>query len=272
MLKKKIPKFALANHAWIGPVPEQLRDLSYAEQVMIAKVRHNRCVMRVNSGRCFCLVDDRLTVVKVYHKLPPSRDEINEVLAFVFLGSAAPRQEDFDRTPMLVRRDKVAEALEWLKLNHEGYSDLEISYENLASYKLHNIPVVVDFRQSKGEPDDSIPVEARSIDDSNEEYDTSQGRCSFAVHGLTAAEYSKHMTKGKDEIKRIAVAHLDGQRSMLGIGRGDVPESFYNNVEAYPGMFPWLFPYGKGGIGHPAHKNKISDMVRKRNLLFYHDK
>ncbi|KAJ6512500.1 hypothetical protein C8R45DRAFT_813478, partial [Mycena sanguinolenta] len=75
-----------------------------------------------------------------------------------------------------------------------------------------------------------------------------------------------------EEIKKIALAHLTKQGSMLGIGRGDLPESMYDNPDAYPGMFPWLFPYGKGGIGQPSHKGKISDMVRKRNLLLYHDK
>src|ERR1700685_1494990 len=37
-------------------------------------------------------------------------------------------------------------------------------------------------------------------------------------------------------------------------------------------MFPWLFPYGKGGRGQPRHKNEISDMTHKRLLLMYHDK
>ncbi|KAJ6536479.1 hypothetical protein DFH09DRAFT_894637, partial [Mycena vulgaris] len=53
--------------------------------------------------------------LKVYMKLPRSRDEISEVLPFLLTGSAAPVQEDFDRTPMLVPRHKVAEALKWLK-------------------------------------------------------------------------------------------------------------------------------------------------------------
>ncbi|KAJ7710923.1 hypothetical protein B0H17DRAFT_915076 [Mycena rosella] len=46
-----IPKLALVRHNWIGEVPEQLKDLTYAEGIMIARVRHNRCVLRVNSGR-----------------------------------------------------------------------------------------------------------------------------------------------------------------------------------------------------------------------------
>ncbi|KAJ6514263.1 hypothetical protein C8R47DRAFT_914817, partial [Mycena vitilis] len=46
-----VPQTALARHNWLGRVPEQLKDLTYAEGIMIARVRHNRCVIRVNSGR-----------------------------------------------------------------------------------------------------------------------------------------------------------------------------------------------------------------------------
>ncbi|KAF8205243.1 hypothetical protein K438DRAFT_1514527, partial [Mycena galopus ATCC 62051] len=49
--RKRAPTHALANGLWIGHVPWQLRDLSFAERILIAKVRHNRCVVRVASGR-----------------------------------------------------------------------------------------------------------------------------------------------------------------------------------------------------------------------------
>ena len=39
--KGKMPLFALANGKWIGKVPEELQNLSYAEQLLIARVRHN---------------------------------------------------------------------------------------------------------------------------------------------------------------------------------------------------------------------------------------
>ncbi|KAJ7149837.1 hypothetical protein C8R43DRAFT_825666, partial [Mycena crocata] len=188
--KGAIPRFALANFGWVGIIPPQLQDLTYAECMMIAKVRHNRCVIRVNSGRVRMHANAIMfpqPALKVYLKLPPSREEMSEVLAFVFTGSAAPTQEDFDRTPMLVRREKVFVALNWLKLNHEGYADLEISQENLASYAYKDIPVVVDFKRTDSTPDDSIPAEARSINDTNEEHGTTAGECTFAVHGLTGA-------------------------------------------------------------------------------------
>ncbi|KAJ6506045.1 hypothetical protein DFH09DRAFT_943384, partial [Mycena vulgaris] len=73
-------------------------------------------------------------------------------------------------------------------------------------------------------------------------------------------------------LKAVALDHIMRNGSMLGIGRSEHPVSMYDNVEAYPGMFPWLFPYGKGGIGHSTHKHKQGDPFRKKSLLMYHDK
>jgi hypothetical protein len=77
-----------------------------------------------------------------------------------------------------------------LKLNHEDYANLEISQENLLSYAHRDIPVAVDFRRTESKPKDSIPVEARSVFDKNDAHGTADGECTFAVHGLTGAEYS----------------------------------------------------------------------------------
>lgn len=45
-----MPTLALANGLWIGKIPEELRDLTYAEQMLIARVHHNRCIVKVSSG------------------------------------------------------------------------------------------------------------------------------------------------------------------------------------------------------------------------------
>jgi hypothetical protein len=170
---------------------------------------------------------------------------------------------------MLVSRKKVADMLDWLKLNHEGYKDLEISEENLMSYPERGIPVVVDYRKSQRQVVDSVPQGATAVNDDLEEQGTVSGKCTFAVHGLTSEEYA---AASMTTIKHVALQHLMRDGKILGVGRSEKPESMYNNVEVYPGMFPWLFPYGKGGIGHPEHNHKQADLVRKRCLLLYHDK
>lgn len=119
--------------------------------MLVARIHHNRCLVRVSSGKAKMIANCIMfsnPSVKIYHKLPPSKDELDEVLAFVFMGSAQPTEEEFKQTPMLVRRNKVATALEWLKLNHADYADLEISQENLSSYPLEGVPVVVDYKRT----------------------------------------------------------------------------------------------------------------------------
>ncbi|KAJ7187204.1 hypothetical protein C8R46DRAFT_880132 [Mycena filopes] len=203
-------------------------------------------------------------VLSILNRLPPAKDEMSDILVFVFMGSAAPTQEDFERTPMLVRKYKVVAALNWLKLNHEGYAELEISQENLDTYSERDIPVVVDFRRTKQELSDSVPAGS-----TGEEQGTKTGKCTFAVHGLTATEYA---TASMKTIKLVALQHLTHKGGMLGIGRSELPVSMYDEPRAYPGMFPWLFPYGKGGIGHASHSSKQGELTRKKALLLYHDK
>jgi hypothetical protein len=84
----------------------------------------------------------------VYDVLPPSKDELDEILAFIYTGPCKPTPKDFEKTPLLVRRNKVANALEWLKLNHCDYYDLEISQRNLESYPEGGPPVIVEYLSS----------------------------------------------------------------------------------------------------------------------------
>lgn len=80
---------------------------------------------------------------KIYQKLPPAREDLDDVLAFIYTGPCRPTPEDMERTPLLVRRNKVGQALEWLKLNHSDYFDLDIDYDNLNKYPEDRPPVEV---------------------------------------------------------------------------------------------------------------------------------
>ena len=204
---------------------------------------------------------------KIYNVLPPPLEELDEVLAFIFTGPCAPTQDDFKRCPMLVRRKKVAAALEWLKLNHADYHDLEISYDILNTYPEYGIPVVVNYRHSTT----NKMAEAQSVHDDEDEDGTSEGDCTFVVHGLTGEQLAE---KGEhpDTMRMIAMAHLNNKHNpgkVLAIGHAETPESLWDNPQLYPQMFPWLFPYGLGGVGNVLHQGKLSDIAHKRYLLMY---
>ncbi|KAJ7029808.1 hypothetical protein C8F04DRAFT_962425 [Mycena alexandri] len=254
--KGVVPPLALANGFWIGPIPEVLQGLSFAEKLLVARIRHNRCLVRVSSGRAKMtgnVIMFSNPILKVYKELPPSRAELEDVLAFIFTGPVQPTPDDFARTPMLVRRNKVADALAWLKINHRDYCDLVISEEHLRSYDLAGVPVVVDYKRTELDDGNKLPSEL-SVHDSENDEGTEIGPCPFTVHGLAALD------------------HLMTEEKTLGIGHSAQPESMYDNPQAYPQMFPWLFSYGMGGFENENIVGRISEESHKRKLLLYHDK
>ena len=269
--KEKMPPDSLANSFWIGSIPLVLQNLTFAEKMLISKIRHNKCLVRVSSGRAKMTANVIMfsnPTVKVYHALPPSRREISEILAFVFQGPIQPTESDIKRTPMLVRRNVVKDALDWLKLNHVDYEELHISLENLNEYPLAGVPVNIEYSKSDPDTGNKIPS-AMSVYDNEFEDGTTDGPCPFTVHGLTGPEFEN---MSMDRLKARALQHLAERGSVLGISHDSKPQSMYDNPQAYPQMFPWLFPYGFGGIGQKCHFAKISEVNHKKKLLMYYDK
>ncbi|KIJ93230.1 hypothetical protein K443DRAFT_13023 [Laccaria amethystina LaAM-08-1] len=178
-------------------------------------------------------------IAKIYDALPPPVDKLDEVLAVMFTGPSQPTKKDLQRTPLLVRRKQISNALEWLKLNHSDYFNIGISQENLDQYPISDAPVVIDYRQSIINKE----REATSVHDNEEEIGTEEGPCTFVVQGLTGEEYS---TMSLDAIKAHALEHLTSNKKIMFAGHSSEPNSIYNNPQLFPAML--LFPYGLGGI------------------------
>ncbi|KAH7904613.1 hypothetical protein BJ138DRAFT_1138502 [Hygrophoropsis aurantiaca] len=230
----RTPTLALANGVWLG-------------SLLVARVRHNRCIIRVSSSGMHKMIANVISFQhpshKIYSFLPPPLEDLDEMLACVFTGPCAPTAEDFKRTP----------ALEWLKLNHIDYAKLGIAYDELDRY-----------------PESGPPrPEATSVHDMEENDGNEKGPCPFTVHGITGDDYNQLSLKA---LKALAVRHLMEGGKVLAIGHNEVPESIFDNPQLYPQMFPWLFPYGLGGIGQRHFKSKLSGSRHKRHLLLFHDK
>jgi hypothetical protein len=87
-----------------------------------------------------------------------------------------------ERTLLLVRRNKISNALEWLRLNHADYHDLDIAYDNLALYLDSGPPVVVTYRSAVANKN---PESASAFDNETEE-GVNSGPCPFMVNGITS--------------------------------------------------------------------------------------
>lgn len=272
--KKKVPPFSMAAGFWLGDVPEELSCLSFAEKLLIAKSRSNNFIVRVKSGR-YKLRGNAITfpspVSKVYNVLPPHRAELEQILAFIFVGPQRPTAEELSRVPLLVRKNRVAKALDWLKLNHVDYEDLQISSENIESYRDNEIPVSVTYRPSSS--DTNKDPESTATYDNDDDEGVEKGECPFVVHGLTIEQLEN--LDDVEIIKAIAVRGLQTGQGVLAIGRSDDAENTFLNPQLYPKMFPWLFPYGLGGLQNLRgfrRSRPVSDLMWKRHLLMFHDK
>ena len=261
----KTPPYALASGLWLGAVPEVLSRLTYVERLLVARVRVNSCFVRVASSGLRKMASHVIAfespVQKLYRKLPPPIEDLDEVLAILFTGPCEPTEKEFQRTPLLVRRNHVAQALEWLKLNHSDYADLEIAYNELDRYPENSPPVSVLYQQSET----NKVAEGTSVFDDALDDGVDQGDCPFVVHGLMGDHLD---TKSVTALKGIALRHWNNRGAALAISHDTSPQSIYKNPNLYPQIFPWLFPYGLGGIGAA----KLSEKLHKRRLLMYHDK
>ncbi|KAF8583651.1 hypothetical protein K439DRAFT_1647151 [Ramaria rubella] len=195
---------------------------------------------------------------KIYQALPPHHNELDEVLVFIFTGPMKPTEKELRRTPLLVHSNKVHEALNWLKCNHKDYFDLDISIHNLNSYKDNEIPVTIEYHHSHS----NKHAQSTSIHDCEPEEETAEGECPFVVNGITGDELPIHNTK---KLIAIAMEHLQNNGRIL-------PASIYDNPQLYPQAFPWLFPYGLGGVGNMNGAMKVPEKVHLKHLMLYHDK
>lgn len=267
----RLPKLALANGNWLGDVPDELQDLTILEQMLISRLRHNACVLKVHASGQYKMkanaVMFSVPMPKVYKVLPPPKEEIEEIVAFIFIGPTRPTEDMHKRLPSFVRRNKVKRALEWLKLNHEDYSDLEISYENLEEYPEAGPPVIADYRPEWVEKE----LENKAVYELEDWTAVEQGSCPLIVHTLTLDQLMATKVD-VNALKNAAKQHLLLGGTAIAIGRSADPESIYANPQMYPKAFPWLFPYGLGGVSNKNGHSVVGDLTRKKALLLYHDK
>lgn len=85
----ELPQYSLARGLWLGTVPAELKDLSYAEQLLICRVRRTKSIVSVASGmrkmKANAVMFENPTP-KIYQSLPPPREDLDDVIAFIFTG------------------------------------------------------------------------------------------------------------------------------------------------------------------------------------------
>ena len=169
-----------------------------------------------------------------------------------------------------MRQSAVWNALQWLSVNHSSYGSVTLSAENLRQYDEDDTPVSVVYREVDS-AEDKQAAECLSVHHVEDAPAPSDGPCEYAVHALTA-EQLQELPKASRIAK--AIDHIRSGHKVLAYGHGEDPQSIFRNPLLLPGMFPWLFPYGLGGLDNDYMLRK-SDFSRAKHIqhfLLYHDR
>lgn len=278
---KKIPQFALANDLLIGEVPECLKGLNLVEESCIG-LRKGKCyIIRLNgdSNVLNSPISQRglRGHVIIYPKklgcmanvLPPPMEDVVTPICVVFVGSSQPTKEWLLNCakPLVIRREKVRNALVWLKANNPLYKDICIDHDRLDTFEHEFVtPVHIIVRDAK---------------EGDNAYGATNGASeirSTLPEGLELAFDSAIVTdlEGREvtpqQMSMSALQHLKSGGGFLQIPHDSEPTNTYEDHDAFPAMFPTLFPYGVYGFDRPEQPHKLNMLLHARHLLSLSDR
>ena len=272
-----LPKFALANHLFLGDIPDELRGLTVVEENMIALTRLKCMILQLKEDRketSGFLSQRAYTGHTIYfhqniqalaNVLPPPIEEIIGHVCVLFVGSHKPTQQ-FLRTyatPLVVRAERVRAALLWLKTHNYLYRDIMIDHTLLNSIALENgLTYPVEHVESSLFDTDTTSGYTRQ-DESEATATDGDGNIIFQNLMVSDLEGSP----SSHEMKAAALRHLRQGKPFLQMGHVSSPERDYNNPTLFPSIYPTLYPYGFGGFEDPARSHAISFQLHLRHLL-----
>ncbi|KLO04889.1 hypothetical protein SCHPADRAFT_798072, partial [Schizopora paradoxa] len=155
---------------------------------------------------------------------------IQEVFTVLFIRTTPPTEKESKDPPLYkVRRRKVQEALEWLKLNHTEYEKVFISHENLKQYPDNGSPVSVVMMEPE-DPNTNKQSESTAVNDTEKEEGVEDGTLVGTMHILTDKESP---VKAWNKLATDALSGLAKDDRMLVVGHTDEMQSLFKNPSLY---------------------------------------
>jgi hypothetical protein len=133
------PNESLANFHWVGMVPEELQDLTWLEELLIARAHLVGRIVRLQErakssyftlkGHTGLLPQDTIRLLDL---LPMHLSSLPDMVRVIWTGKSAPDKVRL-HSYFTVRRQKVYDALRWLCRHHEDYRHVTIDEECISA-------------------------------------------------------------------------------------------------------------------------------------------
>jgi hypothetical protein len=153
------PAFSLANNLWIGPMPVELQALTLPEQLLISRIYPRVFIVKLRPKKhaggdpntmqsglrgnvtSFAMNTDKICSMVSGSLMPQNPSVLASLITIAYIGSGALPKMWLTHA-FKVRRQRIVDALLWLKANNRHYSD-----------------IVIDTAQLNFIPEDDVPVE-----------------------------------------------------------------------------------------------------------------
>ncbi|KAJ7720686.1 hypothetical protein B0H16DRAFT_1230563, partial [Mycena metata] len=206
----------------------------------------------------------------IAQSLPPSLDDIITPICVIFVGSSPPSEEWLrtKATPLIVRKEKVLKALEWLKIHNHLYADIPITIypinravldslpeESILPFRIqHILPSAgIDATTSDYVPGSSaLPANVPNVSDILAPPPSDVPFQSVVVTDVDGNAPSA-------DLRAAALCHMkkpDG--NYVELPHDKQPANEFNNPHLFPMMYPTLFPYGLGGMEDNVRPTKLA--------------
>ena len=278
ILKSKTPALALANHMFLGDVPPELKNLTMIEEAMIAKCRAKSWVVQLQAKNdSTCLPNSQRglkghTIIYPQQPqgltriLPPSVAKICTPICVIFVGAHKPSNEWLKTRakPLIICREQVCKALEWLHLHNPLYADIEIGYPTLDTFPENDVlPYHIEHLQ---------PENAENADVLTSQYENLERDC--GPEDQQEAEFENIVVTNVDgsassnQLHAVAMRHVKEKGGgYIEVPHDSKPVNEFFNPALFPMIYPTLYPHGLGGF-EDSHWEVCVSLKRHVKHLF----
>ena len=250
LLRNIRPPEALANYRWIGPRPPELSDLTWAEEALIARCHMFGRIFRLEARRGgepkYSSLKGHVVLVpqntmRLLDILPISPNCLNDIAHVVWVGKAEPDLAKI-KQQFTVHKQKVVDALKFLKANHEDYKSVSIDTQELDRWP--SVFITEALLQDMGRVRSGSPEDAERDGFATEDIDTDQFSGDIPITSSAVID-TNNISRPRNLMMLEKLESLS-KNVRINVVPGNSVLEEYDAPFYFTSAFPTLFPWGTG--------------------------
>ncbi len=247
--QNQLPRESLANYRWIGPIPEELKDLTWVEEMLIARAHMFGRIIRLGErnhspsyaalkGHTVLVPQDTVALLNI---LPPPPDALSAFARVVWIGTTLPDKSRLT-SYFSVRKNKVLAALRWLCNNHCDYQNVTIDMDEINQWP--SVFVTDTLLDSMALMSDVTAEDMSRVGVATEDLDVDKFEGN--IPSTVSAIIDVNNTSESRDLLTISQLKEIKEDVTINVVYGTKILEHYENDSYFTSAFPTIFPWGSG--------------------------